>query len=279
MVKQRAYSVLGKVAIVNFPDGTKALEKKKFAKEILEKNNSAIKTVLEKTGKFKGRLRKQETKHLAGLRTKEVLYKENGCEFRFNIDTTYFSPRLANERKEMAKVVKDGEEVFIMFSGVSPFPIVVGKNSKAKKIYANELNREANRYAEINIKKNKLTKKIELVPGDCKKVCSKLGEEGRTYDVIMMPRPNLDDSFLDAAFKIARKGTRIYYYGFCHLDDREEMVEMIKDEASRAGKKIKILNTKNAGDTAPYKIRYRIDFEIVGKEGKGFFSWLKRLLR
>jgi len=274
---QRAYSILGRVAIVNFPDDTKASVKKTFAKELLEKNKS-IRTVLEKSGKFKGRLRKQETKFLAGENTKEVLHRENGCEFRFNIDSTYFSPRLANERKEMSEVVKKGEEVFIMFSGVCPFPIVVGKNSKAKKVYANKLNREANKYAELNIKKNKLRDKVKLIPGDCKKICSRLQEEGKTYDVVMMPRPNLDDSFLEDAFKVTRKGTRVYYYGFCHLDNRDEMVEMIYAEAKKAGKKIKILNKKNAGDTAPYKIRYRIDFEVTNGPSN-FCLWLKNLFR
>jgi tRNA G37 N-methylase Trm5 len=47
MTKHRAFSVFGNLAVVNFPYGTKTLEKKKFANEILSKNKS-IKTVLEK---------------------------------------------------------------------------------------------------------------------------------------------------------------------------------------------------------------------------------------
>ena len=63
-------------------------KKKKYAERLL-KTNKAISTVLEKSGKFKGRLRKQETKWLAGEKTKEVLYRENGCVFRFNIGTVH----------------------------------------------------------------------------------------------------------------------------------------------------------------------------------------------
>ena len=37
----------------------------------------------------------------------------------------------------------------------------------------------------------------------------------------------------------------------------------IKDEAKKAKKKIKILKIKQAGEIAPYKIRIRVDFEIL----------------
>jgi len=50
----------------------KLKDKKKFALNLLNKQKM-IKTVLEKTGKVKGRLRKIQTKYLAGVKTKEVL--------------------------------------------------------------------------------------------------------------------------------------------------------------------------------------------------------------
>lgn len=271
-MKQRAYSTLGRTALVNFPNETKKSEKIKFAKEILEKNKS-ISTVLEKSGMFKGRLRKQETNYLAGIKTKEVIYKENGCEFRFNVDSTYFSPRLSNERIQIAKEIKKGEVVMVMFAGVAPFPIVIAKNSEAKKIYSNELNVLANKYAQINIKKNKLGNKVELIPGDIKKVCVKLQEEKKTYDVIVMARPQLDDPFLEDAFKVVKRGTRVYYYDFCKLEDREKIVSMVKNEARKAGYRIKITRAKNAGEIAPYKVRYRIDFVVLGKD-----NWLGKIL-
>ncbi len=122
-----------------------------------------MRTVLEKQGKVKGRLRKIQTRHLAGEKTKEVLYKENNCVFRFNVDSSYFSPRLSNERKEIALKIKKNEKVLVMFSGVAPYPIVIAKNSKAKKVYSNEINREANKYAKLNVELNKLKDKVELV--------------------------------------------------------------------------------------------------------------------
>ncbi len=265
-MKHRSFNVLGSVALVNFPFGTKVLDKKKFAKELLVKHKN-IRTVLEKSNNFSGRLRKQGTKHLAGEKTKEVLYKENGCEFRFNLDETYFSPRLANERKEISDLIKKGEEVFVMFAGVSPFSIVIAKNSSAGKVYSNELNKKANEYARENAVRNKVDEKIIFVDGDLKKVALKLKEEGKKFDVIVMPRPQLKDSFLEFAFMLSRPGTKIHYYDFCAVEDKDKIVEKVLKEAKEFGVKIRINNVKDAGEIAPYKVRLRVDFEILGKKG------------
>ena len=132
-----------------------------------------MKTVLEKTGKFSGRLRKQKTKHLLGEKTKEALYRENDCVFRLNVDDVYFSSRLSNERKEIAKRIKKGEKVLVLFAGAAPYPVVIAKNSKAKIVYSNEINREANKYAKLNIELNNVKDKVVLIPGDIKKVAEK----------------------------------------------------------------------------------------------------------
>ncbi len=258
-MKIRAFDVLGNIAIVKFPRDFKLIDKKKFANKLLKENNS-IKTVLEKVGKFSGRLRKMQTKHLAGERTKEVLYRENGCTFRFNIDTTYFSSRLSNERKEIASKIKKGDNVLVMFAGVAPFSIVIARNSKPKKVCSNEINREANKYAKLNIELNKVKDKVELIPGDIKKVIPKLKQK---FDVIVMPRPQLKDTFLKEVFKVSKKGTRIFYYDFCKETEVNLIVDKIKQEAKQAKKKIKILKTKSAGEIAPYKIRVRVDFKVL----------------
>jgi tRNA (guanine37-N1)-methyltransferase len=259
----RSFNILGNVAVVNFSRGTANLsEKKKFAAEILKKNKF-IETVLEKSGNFHGRLRKMQTKFLAGKKNKEVLYRENNCSFRFNIDTTYFSPRLSNERREIAELVKKGSEVLVMFAGVGPFSIVIARNSKPRMVYSNEINREANKYAEMNAEINGVKNKIEFVNGDIKKVALKLKKEKKKFDFIIMPRPNLKGSFLEQAFMLSKKGTKIYYYDFCKVEETDLIVNKIKKEAQKFKKKVKILKVKSAGETAPYKIRVRVDFEVL----------------
>ncbi len=254
-----SFDIMGNIAIVKFQIWVSSKSKKEFAKDLLQKNKS-IRTVLEKTGKFKGRLRKQTTKYLAGEKTKEALYKENGCVFRFNIDDTYFSSRLSNERKEIAHQIKKGDKVLVMFAGISPFSIVIAKLSKAKIVYSNELNKKANEYAKLNIELNKLKNKIILVPGDIKKVAEKLKDK---FDAIVMPRPQLKDSFLKQAFMLSKSGTRIYYYDFCKSDEINLIKNKVLNEAEKNKKKIQILKIKKAGEISPYKYRIRIDLRVL----------------
>ncbi len=255
----KSFDILGNVAIVRFSKDAGIKDKKKFANKIMKENKS-IKTVLEKKDKVKGRLRKLSTSFIAGENTKEVLYRENNCVFRFNTDKTYFSPRLSNERKEIASKIKKGDVVLVMFAGVAPYSIVIARNSKAKKVFSNEINREANKYAEMNIKMNKVRDKVELVSGDIKRIAQKIKQK---FDVIVMPRPQLKDTFLEDAFKLCKKRTRVYYYDFCKTDEIDSVVEKIKNEAKKSGKKIKILDVKRAGELAPYKVRLRVDFQVL----------------
>jgi len=255
----KAYDNFGNIVLVKFREKTPLKEKKEFAKKLL-REQKGVKTVLEKKERIKGRLRKLSTNYIAGENTKEVLYRENGCVFRFNIDETYFSPRLSNERKEIASKIKKGDRVLVMFAGVAPYSIVIAKLSKAKKIFSNEINREANKYAELNIKLNKVRDRVELVSGDAKKLPEKIRQK---MDVIVMPRPQLKETFLKEAFQLSKRNTRIYYYDFCKEDEIASIVEKIKEEAKKFGKKIKILKIKKAGELAPYKIRLRVDFKIT----------------
>jgi len=261
-MNHRSFNVLGNVAIINFHNKFKKSDKVNLANKILKKNSN-IKTVLEKSEKFKGRLRKMKTTFLAGEKTKEVLYKENNCTFRFNVDSTYFSPRLSNERKEIASKIKRNSLVLVMFAGVGPFSIIIAKNSQASKVYSNEINKESNKYAKINIELNKVKNKVILVPGDIKKVSKKLIFQGLKFNVIVMPRPKLKETFLKQAFNLSKKGTIIFYYDFCKVDEKDLILKKIKDEAKKYKKKIKILKVKKAGEIGPGKIRMRVDFRVL----------------
>ncbi len=261
--------IVGNIAIVKFPKKIAKRTKKSFAEEIL-KENKQVETILEKVEKFKGRLRKQKTKHVAGEKTKEAKYKENGCVFRFNVDKMYFSPRLSNERKEISEKIKKDEKVLVMCAGVAPFPIVIAQNSKARKIYSNELNREANKYARENIRLNNLMGRVVVLQGDIKKVAKniKRGIKGTLvplhFDVIVMPRPQLEDTFLHEAFMLSKKGTRIYYYDFCDKGEMSSIVKKVKEQAKKDKKKIKILDKKVAGEIAASRQRVRVDFQVLG---------------
>lgn len=254
------YDILGNIAIVKFKEETKKSEKIKFGNQLLNQLPN-IKTILEKSDKIKGRLRTHKTTYIAGENTKTAIYKENACLFKFDVDETYFSPRLSNERKEVAMQVKKKEVVGVWFAGVAPFSIVIAKLAKPKKVYSIEINKKASEYAKENVKLNKLTEIVEIIQGDIKKVTPKLRERKIQFNRIVMARPNLKDTFLEQAFEVIKKGGIINYYGFG--DDHEVIKTQIETEAKKAKKKIKINLIKKAGDIAPFKFRWRVDFKVL----------------
>ncbi len=254
------YDILGNIAIVKFPDETTKEEKLKKAEELLK--IPSVKTVLEKTEKVSGRLRTIKTRFLVGEKNLVADYRESNCRFRFNVETCYFSPRLSNERLEVAKMIKKlkNPSVLVMFAGVGPFSIVISKYAKTKKVVSVELGKECCKYARENMGLNKIYSDSEIIQGDVNKIISKLGEK---FDVIVMPRPNLKDTFLKSALSAAKKGTLIIYYGFCAESKKDEMLKWLEKEAKKCKRKIKILKVKEAGDIAPYEHRYRIEIKVL----------------
>ncbi len=253
------YDMLGNIVIVKFPWEAKKAEKLTWAKDFLAIHRN-VTTVLEKTGKFKGRLRRQVTRHLAGEKTKEALYKENGCAFRFNVDSCYFSPRLAAERKEVADAVKRGEQVLVLFGGVAPFAIVIARQGKARRVVSVELGRECSRYAAENVRRNKMQKVAEAVQGDVRRILPKMKEK---FDRVVMARPNLKDSFLDVALPRVKRGGMVHYYGFCREEERAAMEAMILSEGKKRRRTMRIVRVKRAGDIGVRTWRWRFDIRIL----------------
>lgn len=276
MKNVKGYDVLGNIVIVKFSRDASLKEKKKEALDILRQHKS-VRTVLEKTAGFKGRLRKLKTKWIAGEKTREALYRENGCEIRFNVDDCYFSPRLSTDRLEVAEKVdkagkKKKERVLVMFSGVGVYGIVIGKvaGKKVDEIVCVELNRNCNKYALENVKRNKLQDKVKIVQGDVRRIIGKGKKINSKFDRIFMGRPNLKDDFLDVAFSVSKKGTEISYHGFYDEEDvepfsRKDSVirKLIEEKARESKKKVKILGIKRAGEIGVKKWRYRADLKVL----------------
>jgi len=260
IIKMISYDSLGNIVIIKGNRDNKKkskIEKLREARKILE--NSHIKTVLEKVGNVHGRLRTINIKHILGEKNLIAMHKENNCMFEFNVKTCYFSSRLSGERKEIAKKIKKKDSVLVMFAGVGVYPIIINKIAKPKKIIGVELGRDCCKYFKENLKFNRMNNEIEIIQGDVKKkVTSKLGK----FDVIVMARPNLKDSFFKQGLLVSKKGTKIFYYGFCNIDEKDGMINNLIEEAKKLKRKIKILKVVKAGDIAPYKYRYRVEILV-----------------
>ncbi len=249
-----SFDIVGSILIFqNFP---KELNKKeKIIANILLNNYRNIKTIAKKIEFYKGKYRTPKIKIIAGKKTKETIHKENNILIKLNIEGCYFSPRLANERLRIASLVKPNEVVLVMFSGTGSYPLAISKNSKAKKIYGIELNKQAHKYALENLKLNKLNN-IKLINDDVKKIVPKLNKK---FDRIVMPLPKNAEDFLDYALKVSKRNTIIHFYDFEHENEIKKAEEKIKNHI----KKYKILKIVKCGQYAPRKYRICVDFKAL----------------
>lgn len=252
-----SYDVVGDIAIIEIPYGLG--KKEKMIGETILKQHKNIKVVCKKIGIHSGRFRLQNLKVIAGENRKETIYKENNIQLKLNPEEVYFSVRLSNERKRIYKMIRKGELILVMFSGVAPYPIVIAKNTKAEQIFGIELNKKAHEYALENLKLNKVNN-ISLLQGDVRKMVPKLYT---VFDRIIMPLPKGAETYLGVALKVARKGTMIHLYMFLQDKEIPAAKKKIKEICKINTKEIKIIDTVKCGQYAPFTYRVCFDIRIM----------------
>jgi tRNA (guanine37-N1)-methyltransferase len=244
----RSFDTVGDILI--FSEFPKELKKKE--KEIgkyLLKQLKNVKIIAKKSKFYSGKYRTPKLKILAGEKRKETIHKENGVLIKLNPEKAYFSPRSGNERLRLSKLIKKDESVLVMFSGVSPFPLVISKHSKAKEIYGIEINKKAHKYAEENIKLNKL-RNVKVFKGNVKKILPKINKK---FDRIIMPLPKDSEDYLKLALKYLKPKGKIHIYIFAHENDFKKLKEKYKKYKPKLIK---------AGSPSPGKYRVCLDLQV-----------------
>ncbi len=209
-----SYDIIGDILIFEIKDKLTKKEEKVIAEKLLKLNKN-VKVVAKRADIYKGKYRTRKIKILAGENRKETTHKENGIRIKLDVEKCYFSPRLSQERLRIAKLVKKNEDVLVMFSGVSPYNLVISKNSKANLIYGIEINPIAHKYAVENVRINKCTNVIPI-KGDVKKELPKLKKK---FDRIIMPLPKKAESYLNLVLKYLKKNGTIHLYIFANEND------------------------------------------------------------
>ena len=238
-----AYDVIGDIVIVgeDFPN-----EK---CEELLDKKN--INVVLRKVGIHHGEFRTQDMEVVCGEDRKETTYKENGVEMKLDVEKCYFSPRLSTERQRIAELVKEGERVLVLFSGVGPYCLVLAKNSEAAQIVGVEKNKIAHEYSVWNCRKHD---HVEIINQDANDYFSE-----DKFDRVLMPLPKSAEDFLDVALRFVKKKGIVHFYDFLHENDIPDVaLAKIKSKC-----KAKILEVVKCGHYSPGKFRICVDFQVL----------------
>jgi len=253
-----SFDIVGDILIfADFPVQLKTWEK--LVAEELMKIHKNVKVVCKKTKQYSGTFRIPKIKIIAGEKRKETVHKENNVALKLNVEKVYFSPRSSTERQRIARLIKKGESVLVMFSGCAPFCCVIAKNSHPKEVYGIEINPTASKYAVENILLNKLSS-IKLFMGDVREIVPQLNKK---FNRILMPLPKGAESFLNMALSAAKKGAVVHFYGFAHESEFNVLRQKVKDACKTAKKSCKIINLTKCGQFSPHVFRICIDFKVL----------------
>ncbi|MAF34828.1 tRNA methyltransferase, partial [Candidatus Woesearchaeota archaeon] len=172
-------------------------------KTLLKQKN--IRTVMQRKEGHEGRYRVQKLVHVAGERQTLTQHNESGVRMVVDVAKVYFSPRLGTERLRIAKLVKRGESVIVLFGGVAPYALVIAKHAKPSKIVSVEWNPSAHKLAEENIALNKAN--VQAVKGNAR------GAKG-SFDRVIMMHPAGAYHYLESARRLCKRGGTVHVYAF-----------------------------------------------------------------
>lgn len=256
----KSFDVIGDIAIIEIP---KELERKeKLIADSLLSVHRNVKSVFKKLGPMEGVYRTRKLKFLAGEKRSVTEYKENGCRFRLDVAKVYFTPRLSFERKRIAEQVKPGEHILALFAGVGPFPIVIARMQPNVKINAVELNPDAFKYMQENIRLNRMQEIITPLLGDVKQVV--LEQFVNSADRILMPLPRGAEKFLAEAFLAAKRNCILHFYHFASEQKPfEDAEKLVINEAMISGRKAEIIAKRIVRPFAPGVVQVVVDFKVL----------------
>lgn len=256
-----SFDIIGNIALIKLPD--KLMDYKKNIGESILQSKKNIKTVC-LVKPIAGELRTRDIEIISGEKQTKTKHKEFGLEFFVDIKDTYFSPRLANERKRIATLVKPDEIVVDMFTGVGPFAVMIAKNSKAKIVYAIDKNKKAILLAQKNVKINKVVEKITLFNKDSKYINKILEKEKKVADRIIMNLPFSSQNFFTYALDIISKNCFIHLYTIIKASEINDFSDKLKKVSILKKIDCKICNIYKIKSYSPRE--FYMGFDITVKK-------------
>ncbi len=254
----KSQEIVGDIMILEIPEEMQ--KKEKIIAEAYLKANRQVRTIVRKQEMHTGVYRTRKVKVLAGKNAKETIHHENGIKVKVHLEKTYFSARSGNERLRIARQVKKGETVLVMFSGAAPYPLVIAKNSPAKMVFGIELNPEAHQLALENVALNALEKKIRVLSGDVRKIMPKLKQK---FERVVMPLPKTGEQFLDLALEKSKKNSLVHLYAFLGEEDIENYAKKIKEICKKMKHPVKVLRKVKCGQFSPGIFRVCLDLKVI----------------
>ncbi len=246
-----SYDLIGDVVIVR----SKVLEE--YSPEeivsIIKKLHPKIKAIYVKEA-TETDYRISKLRLLWGTDLEKVYTKEYGLRFAVLLKKVYYNPRLAEEHRRIAEMVRDHEMVFDLFTGIGGFAIHIAALKKAT-IIANDINPYAIMCLIENMLLNKkiLRGTIIVSLNDAKRVVDVV--KPRIADRIIANLPHNSLEFIDTYNYLAKKKTILHLYLIASNED-DVLRKLNESELTSVWD---IIGLRKVLDYAPYKFIYRVD--------------------
>jgi tRNA (guanine37-N1)-methyltransferase len=217
-----SFDTIGSIVILRIPE---TLVNKRFliGDTILDSIKSA-RSVYMQSSPITGDHRTRKLELIAGDDNPVTFYKEYGCQFKVDVEKTYFSPRLSTERFRIANLTSENEVIANMFAGVGTFSVIICKYGNVKKVYNVDINQAAHELSVFNSRLNRMEQKIESICGDAKEIAN-FSITGKS-DRVLMPLPEKARYFVNDAVHCLKKEEGIIHY-FLHVraDSKKKSLE------------------------------------------------------
>lgn len=258
-----SYDIIGSIALIKLPDQLLAF-KEDIGKKIIEIHKNIQTVCLSKP--VSGEFRTRNLEIIAGKESTITNHKEYGLDFLLDVEKTYFSPRLANERRRVTKKIRTGEVVVDMFAGIAPFSIMIAKYANPKIVISIDKNKNAVFYAKENIKINKVLDKVEVINDDAKNIKKILKKRNIEVDRIIMNLPFSAIQFFPIVLNIFSSTCFIHYYDILKEDVIDNRIEELKNIAKKNSCLLKDLTVNKIKAYAPRE--FYIGIDITAKKKK-----------
>ena len=212
-----------------------------------------------------GELRTRNIEIIGGEKSTETIHKEYGLNYYVDVEKTYFSSRLANERKRIKDLVKSNEIVVDMFTGVAPFAIMIAKYANPKIIFAFDKNADAIKYAKKNIAINKVLDKIDLINEDSIKAPGILKKKNITADRVIMNLPFSAFKFFSYALEMLGDKGIIHYYDIIHEEKFDDRIKELEQISNRRSYCFEMVNLNKIKSYSPHEFYIGIDITAKRK--------------
>lgn len=253
----KSFEIIGDVVLINLSDDV--LHLKDLIVQAILSRHKHVKTILRKVGEVEGVYRVAKYEAIYGGET-ETVVKEHGCRFLVDPTKVYYSVKLSGERERIAKLVKPGERVLVMFAGVGPYAIVIAKLAKPKEVVGVEINPKAVEYFRKNVVLNKVQDIVKVYEGDVKEVVPKL--EGK-FDRVLMPAPYSAEDFVYLLKDKVKVGSYVHYYTFAGEEEEDEVLpNRVRELFKKHGMIVEVEKIRACGSFAPRVYRYVVDLKV-----------------